>query len=64
MRRTRTYSPAGSAHAGILEFTVTEHPGGAVSSWLQRGLTPGAVVHLAAAQGDFVLPAALPTGWC
>jgi ferredoxin-NADP reductase len=60
VRRTRTYSPAGSAHAGALELTVTEHPGGAVSPWLRRAVTPGAIVHLAAAEGDFVLPAAPP----
>jgi ferredoxin-NADP reductase len=60
VRRTRTYSPAGSAHAGALELTVTEHPGGTVSPWLRRALAPGAIVHLGAAQGGFVLPAERP----
>jgi len=58
VRRTRTYSPAGSQHAigRELELTVTEHPQGLVSGHLRRGLEPGAIVHLAAAQGAFVLP--------
>jgi ferredoxin-NADP reductase len=58
VRRTRTYSPACSEHAGSgrLELTVTVHPDGLVSNHLRTGLRPGAVLHLAAAQGDFVLP--------
>ncbi|MGI9184609.1 MAG: ferredoxin reductase [Solirubrobacteraceae bacterium] len=58
VRRTRTYSPAGSQHAGHaeLELTVTAHPRGAVSTRLGAGCRPGSIVHLAAAQGDFVLP--------
>ena len=61
VRRTRTYSPAGSAHAsGQLELTVTEHPGGAVSAHLLRAARPGAIVHLGDAQGTFVLPQPRP----
>jgi len=60
VRRTRTYSPAGSEHSRALELTITEHPGGAVSPRLQRGLRPGSIVHLARAQGSFVLPAVRP----
>jgi hypothetical protein len=62
VRRTRTYSPAGSQHAtgNQLELTVTEHPQGLVSGHLQRGLEPGTVVHLAPARGEFVLPPARP----
>jgi ferredoxin-NADP reductase len=58
VRRTRTYSPAGSEHAGHaeLELTVTAHPQGAVSSRLAAACRPGSVVHLASAQGEFVLP--------
>ena len=57
VRRTRTYSPAGSAHRGRqLELTITEHPGGPVSGHLLRGVGVGAVVHLAGAQGMFTLP--------
>jgi ferredoxin-NADP reductase len=62
VRRTRTYSPAGSQHAGDteLELTVTAHPQGAVSSRLAGACRPGAIVHLAAAQGEFVLPEERP----
>ncbi len=61
VRRTRTYSPAGSAHEGReLELTVTEHPGGVVSGHLQRAARPGAIVHLAGAQGMFTLPEPRP----
>jgi ferredoxin-NADP reductase len=58
VRRTRTYSPAGSEHAAgrELELTVTEHPGGLVSGRLPEVASVGTTVHLAPAQGDFVLP--------
>jgi ferredoxin-NADP reductase len=61
VRRTRTYSPAGSAHARReLELTVTEHPGGLVSGHLLRAARTGAIVHLAGAQGMFTLPSPRP----
>jgi stearoyl-CoA 9-desaturase NADPH oxidoreductase len=62
VRRTRTYSPAGSQHATgrELELTVTEHPHGLVSDHLRRRLEPGAILHLAAAQGEFRLPEPRP----
>jgi ferredoxin-NADP reductase len=62
VRRTRTYSPAGSEHGPTrgLELTVTEHPGGLVSRHLRERIRPGAIVHLAAAQGQFVLPSPRP----
>ncbi len=61
VRRTRTYSPAGSAHdRRRLEITVTEHPDGVVSTHLIQAARPGAVVHLAPAQGAFTLPAVRP----
>jgi ferredoxin-NADP reductase len=58
VRRTRTYSPANSQHRGAdeLELTVTTHPQGLVSRHLRDGLAPGAIVHLAPAQGEFALP--------
>src|SRR5437588_6265239 len=48
VRRTRTYSPAGSEHRadGLLELTVTLHPDGLVSRHLHGALAPGAVLHL------------------
>jgi stearoyl-CoA 9-desaturase NADPH oxidoreductase len=62
VRRTRTYSPASSQHRadGALELTVTVHPGGVVSQHLKSILDPGAVVHLGAASGEFVLPSTRP----
>jgi ferredoxin-NADP reductase len=61
VRRTRTYSPAGSQHSSReLELTVTEHPEGLVSGHLLRGVRPGAVVHLGQAQGTFTLPEPRP----
>jgi ferredoxin-NADP reductase len=62
IRRTRTYSPAGSAHAGgrEIELTVTEHPGGLVSGRLPSVATPGATLHLSPAQGEFTLPERRP----
>jgi stearoyl-CoA 9-desaturase NADPH oxidoreductase len=62
VRRTRTYSPAGSEHGcgRELELTVTEHPGGVVSRHLRERIRPGEIVHLAQAQGDFVLPSPRP----
>jgi ferredoxin-NADP reductase len=62
VRRTRTYSPAGSAHAagGELELTVTEHPGGLVSPYLVRHARPGMLVHLGEAAGGFTLPQPAP----
>jgi stearoyl-CoA 9-desaturase NADPH oxidoreductase len=56
IRRTRTYSPACSERAGLLELTVTAHPDGLVSHWLREQLAPGAIVHLGEASGSFVLP--------
>jgi len=56
VRRTRTYSPASSERAELLELTVTAHPDGLVSRWLCEQLAPGAIVHLDEASGSFVLP--------
>ncbi|MFZ0039694.1 MAG: ferredoxin reductase [Solirubrobacteraceae bacterium] len=62
VRRTRTYSPAASQHAQgrELELTVSEHPGGLVSGQLPSLATPGTVLHLSNAQGEFVLPERRP----
>jgi ferredoxin-NADP reductase len=62
VRRSRCYSPASSAHAtdGLLELTVKTHPEGLVSGFLGEHAAPGAVVGLAAADGDFVLSAKRP----
>ncbi len=67
VRRSRCYSVTSSEHhsEGLLEFTVRKgrsHPdnGGLVSGYLHDELTPGTVVHLTQAQGDFVLPLPRP----
>jgi stearoyl-CoA 9-desaturase NADPH oxidoreductase len=62
VRRTRTYSPGSSQHRsdGMVELTVTEHPGGLVSPRLRRAVATGTVVHLGPAQGDFTLPEVRP----
>jgi ferredoxin-NADP reductase len=63
VRRTRTFSPACSEHATSsreLEFTITVHPRGLVSRYLQSSAAPGTVVHLGAAQGRFTLPEVRP----
>jgi ferredoxin-NADP reductase len=62
VRRTRTYSPAGSEHASsdVIELTVTAHPDGVVSRHLNGATPPGTVVHLGSAQGEFILPEERP----
>lgn len=62
VRRTRTYSPASSEHAGreTLELTVTTHPDGLVSNRLHRHAARGTIVHLGDARGEFVLPPRRP----
>jgi ferredoxin-NADP reductase len=61
VRRARTYSPASSQHrSGSLELTVTAHPQGLVSRYLQDRVGPGTIVHLDQAQGGFVLPQPRP----
>jgi ferredoxin-NADP reductase len=63
IRRTRTFSPASSEHAGPhreLELTVTTRQGGVVSRYLKSRVRPGAVAHLGVATGSFTLPAVRP----
>lgn len=62
VRRTRTYSPASSAHRadGLLELTVTVHPRGLVSRFLYEGVRAGSVIHLGTPKGEFTLPRPLP----
>lgn len=62
VRRTRTYSPAGSEHARgrELELSVTEHSGGLVSPYLIRHARPGIVLHLSEGLGEFILPQPRP----
>jgi stearoyl-CoA 9-desaturase NADPH oxidoreductase len=62
VRHSRTYSPACSEHNGdgTLELTVTAHPDGLVSRYLHSRGEPRSVLHLGAAQGEFVLPEPRP----
>lgn len=57
VRRSRCYSPAGSAHTGgELELTVKTHPEGLVSRFLAERAHVGMIVGLSPADGDFFLP--------
>jgi ferredoxin-NADP reductase len=62
VRHVRSYSPAGSEHAGDgrIELTVKAHPQGVVSRHLVDRARPGMVVGLSQADGDFVLPERRP----
>jgi ferredoxin-NADP reductase len=61
-RQTRCFSISSSAHRddGHLTITVKVNPDGVVSRFLADRATPGVVVELAAAEGEFVLPRRLP----
>ncbi|ONI76434.1 hypothetical protein ALI144C_36120 [Actinosynnema sp. ALI-1.44] len=60
--RTRCFSVACSAHRadGLIEITAKVNPAGTVSGHLKRTARPGLVVGLSQAEGNFVLPAAVP----
>ncbi|GAA1232249.1 ferredoxin reductase [Prauserella halophila] len=61
VRRTRCYSPAGSAHrSGELEFTVKAHEGGLVSRHVHERAHLGMVLGLSPAGGTFALPEQRP----
>lgn len=61
VRRTRCYSPAGSAHRdGELEFTVKAHEDGLVSRHLHEHGHVGMVLGLSPADGAFALPERRP----
>lgn len=62
VRLWRAYSLTSdrSAADGLLSITVKAIPGGVVSNHIVRALTPGALIHLDQAAGDFVLPQPRP----
>lgn len=62
MRHTRTYSIASSPDGGdgCITVTVKAAPGGRVSPFLVRSVRPGTYLPISPAQGDFVLPEAVP----
>lgn len=67
-RRVRVFSVSssqspgktGAAKKGTFSVSVKAHPDGYVSQFLHRELTPGTLVHLSQAEGDFVLPHVVP----
>ncbi|GAA2581805.1 NADPH oxidoreductase [Dactylosporangium fulvum] len=61
-RHWRSYSLSSPPERldGCVTVTVKAAREGLVSPYLVRRLTPGAIVHLASAQGGFVLPEVLP----
>lgn len=59
VRHQRCYSltSADNTLKQHITLTVQRHPKGLVSQYINQGLRVGDVVHVAAAQGEFVLPA-------
>jgi ferredoxin-NADP reductase len=62
VRHWRPFSLSSSPHRtdGCLTITVKATPDGLVSPYLVRHATPGTIVRLTPAEGDFVLPEPLP----
>jgi ferredoxin-NADP reductase len=62
VRRTRCFSPASSVHPkdGLLEITAKVNPDGEVTRFLKEHATPGLVLTMSQAEGDFALPTQRP----
>ncbi|WP_246236466.1 ferredoxin reductase [Actinomadura chibensis] len=61
VRHWRTFSLSSPPRRdGRITITVKAAPDGMVSAHLVRNVRPGAILRLAAADGDFVLPASVP----
>ncbi len=62
-RTTRCFSISSGESGAGEPFTITlrANPDGVVSDYLVRHARPGQVVHLSQAEGEFVLPAPLPS---
>lgn len=62
VRHWRAYSLTSQSTStdGLLSITVKAIPNGKVSNYIVRLLSPGTLVHLDQASGDFVLPRPLP----
>ena len=56
----RCYSLVSEPTDGLLEIGVKRQPNGKVSNWLHDNLKVGDVIELGQADGEFVLPEALP----
>lgn len=61
-RTTRVFTIASpdSRVGDRIQITLRANPDGIVSRWLVEQATPGTIVHLSQAQGDFVLPDRMP----
>lgn len=61
-RRVRVFSLSDSARRrdGLISVSVKAHPDGFVSQHLRAGLAKGSIVDLSQAEGEFVLPKAMP----
>ena len=62
VQHTRCYSMTNAATArdGLIEVSITAHPGGRVSQHLRQSTRRGQTVRLTTAQGSFTLPTAEP----
>jgi stearoyl-CoA 9-desaturase NADPH oxidoreductase len=62
VQHTRCYSMTNAATArdGLIELSITAHPGGRVSQHLRQSARRGQTVRLTTAQGGFTLPAIEP----
>ncbi|HXU71703.1 MAG TPA: ferredoxin reductase [Polyangia bacterium] len=60
VRLARCYSLSSAPADPLLRITVKRAHKGRVSRWLHEHVRPGDVLHLGAAAGEFVLPAAPP----
>lgn len=61
-RRIRVFSVSSSRRSkdGTFSVSVKAHPDGYVSQFLHHELAPRTIVYLSQAEGEFVLPAAVP----
>lgn len=60
VRRQRTFSVSCAPRADGIAITVKRNGDGPVSNFIVDQLRPGALVHLSAPAGEFVLPAPVP----
>lgn len=62
VRQWRCYSISAANPCGenTVSITVKAIPGGVVSNYMVHQLTPGTIIHVDAAAGDFVVPATTP----
>lgn len=61
-RRVRVFSVSSSTERsdGLFSVSVKAHPDGYVSQFLHHEMQPGTLIYLSQAEGEFVLPEAVP----